>query len=133
MFKILVCGSRETKDKEFVFSKLDYLTSKKSLNEIEIVQGGQKSFDKPLEIYYGADYFAKLWTETRNIKMTRYKDSGKWLETLKAKSDLPCFDFGAIQKEMEEQFPFLKKENYVISLRSADLILFNERLVLNNI
>ncbi len=67
------------------------------------------------------------------IKITRYKDSGKWLETLKAKSDLPCFDFGAIQKEMEEQFSFLKNENYVISIRSADLILFNERLVLNNI
>lgn len=73
MFKIIVCGSREVKDKEFVFKKLDYLTSNKPFNEIEIVQGGQKSFDKSLEIYYGADYFAKLWAETRNIKMTEFK------------------------------------------------------------
>ena len=73
MFKILVCGSRETKDKEFVFSKLDYLTSKKSLSEIEIIQGGQKSYDKSLGINYGADYFAKLWAEERKVKMIEFK------------------------------------------------------------
>ncbi len=72
-FKILVCGSRETKDKEFVFKTLNFLTSNKSLNEIEIVQGGQKSFDKQLEIYYGADYFAKLWAIENRVKVTEFK------------------------------------------------------------
>lgn len=80
MFKILVCGSREIKDKEFVFNKLDYLTSNKNLNNIEIVQGGQKSFDKNLEVYFGADYFAKLWAKERSVKFKEFLAPWEGLE-----------------------------------------------------
>ena len=82
-FKILVCGSREIKNKEAIFSKLDYLTSKRNLSEIEIIQGGQKSFDSCFDSspnrYHGADYFAKLWAEERGVEMTEFKaDWGKY-------------------------------------------------------
>lgn len=67
-FKILVCGSRDIKDQEFVFNKLDFLLSKKDLSSIIIIHGDQKSFDKSLEIFYGVDYFAKLWAVLREVK-----------------------------------------------------------------
>lgn len=67
-FKILVCGSRDIRDWKFVFDKLDFLLSKKDLSSVIIIHGDQKSFDKHLEIYYGADYFAKLWAKSRNVK-----------------------------------------------------------------
>lgn len=72
MFKILVCGSRDIKDQEFVFKTLDFLTSNRNLSEIEIIHGDQKSFDKNLEIFYGADYFAKLWACIREVKQTSF-------------------------------------------------------------
>lgn len=71
-FKILVCGSRDIRDKEFVFRTLDFLTSKRDLSTIEIIQGGQRSFDKHLEIYYGADYYGKMWAKERGVKMTEF-------------------------------------------------------------
>lgn len=71
-FKILVCGSRDIKNQEFVFKTLDFLTSKRDLSEIEIIHGNQKSFDKHLEIYYGADYFAKLWAVLKEVKQTPF-------------------------------------------------------------
>ena len=67
MFKVLVCGSREIRDKEFVFKTLDFLMSKKDLKEIILIHGAQKSYDKHLEIYYGADYLADLWGRERGV------------------------------------------------------------------
>lgn len=66
-FKILVCGSREIRDKEFVFNTLDFLLSKKDLSKVILIHGAQKSFDKKLEINYGADYLADLWGKERGL------------------------------------------------------------------
>ena len=67
-YKVLVCGSRDIRDWKFVFNKLDFLLSKKDLSSVVLIHGDQKSFDKHLEIYHGADYFAKLWAKERNVK-----------------------------------------------------------------
>lgn len=72
MFKLLVCGSREIKDKEFVFKVLDFLLSKKDLSEVTIIHGAQKSFDKHLDIYYGADYLADLWAKERGVTISSF-------------------------------------------------------------
>ena len=68
MYKILVCGSRDIKDQEFVFKKLDFLLSNKDLSSVVIIHGDQKSFDRHLEIFYGADHFAKLWSVLKGVK-----------------------------------------------------------------
>lgn len=72
MFKVLVCGSREFRDKEFLFKTLDFLLSKKDLKDVTLIHGAQKSFDKHLEIYYGADYFADLWAKERGVKVEKF-------------------------------------------------------------
>lgn len=71
-FSVIVCGSRDIRDKEFVFKTLDFLFSNKNLAEITIIQGDQKSHDKHLDIYYGADYFAKLWAEQRGVECKNF-------------------------------------------------------------
>ncbi len=72
MFKLLVCGSREIRDKEFVFKTLDFLLSKKNLSEVILIHGAQRSFDKHLEIYYGADYLADLWGKERGVQIKEF-------------------------------------------------------------
>lgn len=67
MFKLLVCGSREIRNKEFVFKTLDFLMSNKDLSKVILIHGAQKSFDRRLEIYYGADYLADLWGKERGV------------------------------------------------------------------
>jgi hypothetical protein len=67
-FKILVCGSRDIKDQEFVFKKLDFLLSNKDLSSVVLIHGDQKSFDRHLEMNFGADYFAKLWALLKGVK-----------------------------------------------------------------
>lgn len=68
MFKILVCGSRDIKDKEYVFKILDFLLSQKILSDVILIHGGQKSYDKSTDTYFGADYLADLWGKERNVK-----------------------------------------------------------------
>lgn len=71
-FTLLVCGSRDIRDREFVFKTLDFLLSKKDLSQVTVIQGDQKSHDKHLDIYYGADYFAKLWAKERGVECKNF-------------------------------------------------------------
>lgn len=71
-FKVLVCGSRDIRDKEFMFATLDNLLSRKNLEDVVIIHGDQKSFDKQLEIEYGADFLADQWAIERGVKRWRY-------------------------------------------------------------
>ena len=65
------------------------------------------------------------------INITRYKSTGKWLETIEDESILECFDNVGIQAQMESHYGFLESENYVMSLISSNGACFNERLILN--
>lgn len=94
MFKIIVCGSRKIKDKEFVFKTLDFLLSKKDLSNVVIIQGGQQSYDKRLDFYFGADYFAKLWAEKRNVKCEEFPAPWKGLKDT-PKSQLKTGPYGS--------------------------------------
>lgn len=79
-FSLIVCGSRNFKNKEFLFKKLDFLLKNKK--NITIIEGGQKSYDRYLEIEYGADYFAKVYAEQRGYK--HIQEKAKWDEFGKA-------------------------------------------------
>ena len=72
MFKLLVCGSREIRDKSFVFKYLDHVTSSKDLNEVVIMHGDQKSKDEKTQELYGADYLADCWALERRVARWRY-------------------------------------------------------------
>jgi hypothetical protein len=67
-YKILVCGSRDIREYEFICSKMDFLISRRDKSSITIIHGAQKSFDKHLEINYGADYLAGQWCKSKNIR-----------------------------------------------------------------
>jgi len=71
-YKILVCGSRNIRDFEFICSTLDFLISRRDPKSITIIHGAQKSFDRHLEINYGADYLVSQWAESRNIEQTPF-------------------------------------------------------------
>jgi len=66
-FSIIVCGSRNFVDKDFLFKKLDFLLQNKK--NITIIEGGQKSFDKKGRFYYGADCFASNYAKVRNFNL----------------------------------------------------------------
>ncbi|MFT6125765.1 MAG: hypothetical protein ACJAVA_000206 [Flavobacteriaceae bacterium] len=80
MYKILVCGSRDIKDQEFVFKKLDFLLSNKDLSSVVLIHGDQKSFDRHLEMNFGADYFAKLWALLKGVKQIPFPAPWEGLE-----------------------------------------------------
>ena len=71
-FKLLCCGSRDIKDKEFIFKTLDFLLSNKDLNTVTIIHGAQKSFDKFTDTYFGADYLCDLWAKERGVKAEEF-------------------------------------------------------------
>jgi len=85
MFKLLVCGSREIRDKDIVFKTLDFLLSNKDLNKVILIHGNQKSFDKHLEVFYGADYFAKLWAKERGVQIDSFPAPWKGLPSISPK------------------------------------------------
>jgi len=63
------------------------------------------------------------------IKIERFKGSGKWLETLEYKSDKRVFEFPDIQKEAEEIYDFLQNETYTIEMKEGGAS--NKRIVCN--
>lgn len=65
------------------------------------------------------------------ITIKRYKSTGKWLETLEETSDLPCYEHTGMRLEMEDKYPSLRRENYVIIFKDDEGNMFNERLILN--
>lgn len=71
MFKVIIFGSRDFKDKELLFSKCDYYL-KDIKDEIVIVSGMQKSYCKSSDTYYGADYLGCLYAKERNYKIEEY-------------------------------------------------------------
>lgn len=96
MFKLLVCGSREIRDKEFVFKTLDFLLSKKNLSKIILIHGAQKSFDKKLDIYYGADYLADLWGKEKNIVVSPFPAPWDGIEGVTLPSQMKKNRFGKL-------------------------------------
>lgn len=71
-FTLLVCGSRDIKDYNFVFNTLDFLLSKKEIWEVKIINGAQKSYNKDTDTYYGADYFASQYATDVNIEFETF-------------------------------------------------------------
>ena len=55
MYKVIIFGSRDFKDKELLFERCDFYLST-VVGPIEVVSGGQKSYDKATDTYYGADF-----------------------------------------------------------------------------
>ena len=72
LFKVLVCGSREVKDKEFIFAHLDNALANKNLEKVVIMHGDQMSIDSDTGEKFGADYIADQWAIERGVKRWRY-------------------------------------------------------------
>lgn len=66
-----------------------------------------------------------------NIKINRYKSSGKWIETLDLETELDPWSTDEIIREIEDAYEFLKKENYTVEITRDNL--FNKRLIINSL
>ena len=65
------------------------------------------------------------------VKITRFKSTGKWLETFEDNVTLPIFENVQIQELLGSVHGYLKNENYVMELTNKEEM-FNSRLILNN-
>ncbi len=68
---IIICGSREFDDPEFLFRKLDSLTRKLNKKKLTIVTGAQRSKAKDGH-WHGADFFAEKWAAKNWCNLLRY-------------------------------------------------------------
>lgn len=72
-FTLLVCGSRDIRDYNFVFDTLNFLLSKKEKWDVKIINGGQRSYDKHEDIYYGADFLSSQYATDCEIEYEEFK------------------------------------------------------------
>ena len=73
----IVCGGRKLTDKQVVFKCLDKAHAE--MRFTKIVEGGQRTRDNSRNIIGGADYFAKLWAESRGVEcVTEEADWGRY-------------------------------------------------------
>lgn len=71
MFKVIIAGSREMRDYNFLEEKCDEILSNVK-DEIEIVSGGQASTDSKTGETFGADYFGEIYAGKRGYKVKQF-------------------------------------------------------------
>ena len=100
MKKYLIAGGRDFNDKARLYRECERVIGKNAEN-VMIVTGGQKTYNKETKTYYGADYFGEQFAN----------DNGYWLKVFNAKWD----DFGKAAGPIrnKEMAVFAEGENLI--------------------
>lgn len=69
--KIIIAGSRDLKNMEYLTEKMDALLKNLDPGSIQIISGGQMSLDKDTGEMYGADFLGEQYANNKNLSIKR--------------------------------------------------------------
>lgn len=73
--RVIVAGGRDFKDYDYLSKSLDIICC--HIPFTEVVSGKQKTYDKKLKVFYGADYLGERWAISKNIKVVGFQAEWK--------------------------------------------------------
>jgi len=100
---VVVCGSRATTDRKWVFAELDRIDAQRRIGAV--IEGGQRKYERGKPVG-GVDFLSREWAALSSVPLTDF--TGEIYESFEShRREIPAEAYGALEK--------MKAENWLCS------------------